>query len=100
MARSPLKDRAGHSSVWTGEEMIVWGRGRDRGVGGFADGAAYSPAEDRWFAIPPAPIEGRYQHAVVWTGEAMMVWGGCCHGDRSFGDGALYGKPITLAPPA
>src|SRR5215207_8747590 len=28
MARSPLEDRAGHSAVWTGEELIVWGGDR------------------------------------------------------------------------
>jgi hypothetical protein len=103
---TPLEGaRYSDTAVWTGEEMIVWGGDPTGGVDGFADGAAYNPAQDRWLAIPQAPIEGRYQHAAVWTGEAMMVWGGCCHDARHFGDGALYGpssesKPITLAPPA
>src|ERR1044071_2062747 len=68
--------RSGHSAVWTGSEMIVWG---GRGAGGLRlnTGLRYEPATDSWTALtttgaPPA----RSGHAAVWTGTEMIVWGG------------------------
>src|SRR5437879_5095082 len=70
--------RAGHTAVWTGSEMIVWG-------GGFRDliphylntGGKYNPATDSWIATSRtnAPT-GREFHTAVWTGSEMIVWGG------------------------
>jgi Kelch motif len=75
LGRGPLGDRGGHTAVWTGEEMLVWGGGR--GSGGLrADGAAYDPRSESWRLIPSAPLAPRYQHVAVWTGEEMIVWGG------------------------
>jgi hypothetical protein len=65
-------------SVWTGEEMIVWGtalRTKDRPL----DGAAYDPASDSWRTIAEGPIE--LTDAVgVWTGTEMIVFGAALHG--------------------
>jgi len=73
--------RWGHSAIWTGAEMIVWG-------GIFYDdagkrykylksGSRYNPTTDAWTATTEtgAPA-GRYRHTAVWTGSAMIVWGG------------------------
>jgi len=89
MARSPLEDRAGHSAVWTGEELIVWGGDRR------SDGAAYDPASDSWRAIAAAPLRGRSDHTAIWTGDEMVVWGGATgHRAKDFellsADGAAY----------
>ncbi len=67
--------RWGHSAVWTGSEMIVWG-----GVvpsGATQTGAKYNPANDAWIPISTngAPI-ARFDHRAVWTGSNMIVWGG------------------------
>ena len=78
-------ERALHTAVWTGKEMIVWG-GIDlwtyfRSV----DAASYDPATDTWTAIStvnaPSP---RVWHAAVWTGSEMVVWGG------GFAEGGRY----------
>jgi N-acetylneuraminic acid mutarotase len=69
----------GHTAVWTGSRMIVWG-GRD----GFAltistinTGGAYDPVADAWtatdVATAPAP---RVWHTAVWDGSRMIIWGG------------------------
>jgi hypothetical protein len=68
--------RDGHTAVWTGSEMIVWG--------GFAplypyfntDGR-YNPSTDSWIAtsLTNAPT-GRSGHTAVWTGSEMIIWGG------------------------
>jgi N-acetylneuraminic acid mutarotase len=67
--------RQGHSAVWTGAKMIVWG-GRNA-VGPLADGAAYDPVTDSWEPLPSlnAPA-GRFDHAAVWTGQEMVIIAG------------------------
>ena len=68
--------RRGHSAVWTGSEMIIWG-GTD-GDGTFLNtGARYHPVAGTWTRLnrtnAPAPRTG---HRAVWTGTEMIVWGG------------------------
>lgn len=89
MARSPLSGRRGHTAVWTGAEMIVWG-GRASG-GPDKNGAAYDPRVDRWRSLPAAPLDARHGHVAVWSGSEMIVVGG--RNQRSgavFSDGAAY----------
>ena len=95
---SPLRTVGGHSAVWTGERMLVWGG--SVGESPIADGASYDPATDRWTELPPAPLDPRYDHTAVWTGDRMIVWGGFS-GEESpsrtaFADGAAY-DPVTDA---
>jgi N-acetylneuraminic acid mutarotase len=69
-------------SVWTGKEMLVFGRVETRGSHGEIlrsrnVAVAYDPAGDSWrrlappFAAPGYP--GRWSAA--WTGQEMLVWG-------------------------
>ena len=66
--------RYGHTAVWTGTQMIVWG---GTGVGERNDGGQYDPTTDRWFptSLTDAPI-GRTDHTAVWSGTQMIVSGG------------------------
>jgi N-acetylneuraminic acid mutarotase len=68
--------RAGHTAVWTGDEMIVWG-GFNSNLGYLDTGSRYDPSADTWIATnianAPAPRSG---HTAVWTGSEMIVWGG------------------------
>ena len=83
--------RAGHSAVWTGKEMIVWGGG--------STGGHYDPVKDAWspteYVNAPA---SRSQHTAVWTGREMVVWGGTSSRGPSFStnDGGAY-NPTTHA---
>ncbi len=72
--------RDGHTAVWTGTEMIVWG-------GWFYDGSSYyylntggryNPATDTWVGTSTGATvpEARLGHTAVWTGTEMIVWGG------------------------
>jgi len=69
--------RAGHTAVWTGTEMIIWG-GFDLINGVPLDtGARYNPTGDSWTATSTTNTpEARFLHTAVWTGSAMVVWGG------------------------
>jgi N-acetylneuraminic acid mutarotase len=67
--------RAGHTAVWTGGEMIVWG-----GYSGFPvwnTGGKYNLITDSWMATTTinAP-SARFSHTAVWTGSEMIIWGG------------------------
>ena len=76
--------RAGHSAVWTGSEMIVWG-GADVNSLPLNTGGRYNPATDSWAATSTANApSARWSQTAVWTGTEMIVWGGV------FFDGSNY----------
>jgi hypothetical protein len=82
--------RAGHSAVWTGTRMVVWGgcAGSDY----FDDGKAYDPATGGWSAIAGSAActpSHRAFHRAVWTGEDVLVWGGLLGSDY-FDDGTRF----------
>lgn len=68
--------RSGHTAVWTGSEMIVWG-----GTPTTLAGGRYAAATDSWrpTSASGAPV-GRTGHTAVWTGSEMIVWGGVVSG--------------------
>ena len=68
--------RFGHSAIWTGQEMIVWGGSFS--TSSFTDsGSLYRPEFDEWSALSPINAPGpRKGHSSVWTGQEMIVWGG------------------------
>ncbi len=85
--------RDGHTAVFTGTEMIVWG-GRDVHVY-LRDGARYDLATDTWAPLPaPGAPASRFRHTAVWTGDEMIVWGG--YGPPWLASGARY-NPATDA---
>jgi N-acetylneuraminic acid mutarotase len=83
--------RSGHTAVWTGTEMIVWGGSSTMPVTAMNTGGRYDPDTDSWTPTSTAsgvPANRRF-HSAVWTGARMIVWGGQGGGiDRT--DGALY----------
>jgi hypothetical protein len=86
----PLEARTGHSVIWTGTEMIVWGgQGNEIGTTLFADGAAYDLATEAWRSLAAAPLTPRRYHIAAWTGQEMLTIGGVHERD-----GATY-DPMT-----
>jgi hypothetical protein len=83
---APLTPRVGHTAIWTGSEMLVWGGGQPPDFR--ADGAAYDPASDSWRELSDSPLDARLGHAAAWSGDKMFIWGGTA--DEQFADGALY----------
>src|SRR4029077_15089581 len=92
--------RSGHTAVWTGSEMIVWGGHGDFDLLGyyFNTGGRYDPSTNSWTATSTADApDGRYRHTAVWTGNEMMVWGGILYSNTSTSTGGRYCVP---GPPA
>jgi len=79
--------RFGHSAIWTGREMVVWG---GAGLDIEQTGGRYDPSLDRWSPVStqdaPPP---RLYHTALWTGSSMIVWGGS--DDLPIGSGGIYG---------
>ena len=95
--------REGHSAIWTGSEMIVWG-GESRESGhleALDTGGAYDPVTDSW---TPTGIEAprpRQHHVALWTGRDMIVWGGSgSYLPFNFTSGGRYCAQRNRAPVA
>jgi N-acetylneuraminic acid mutarotase len=92
--------RNGHSSVWTGAEMIVWGGCAGANCQNETNtGGRYNPQTNTWRAMSnieaPSP---RDEHSAVWTGTEMIVFGGepCARCEPVFDTGGRY----AAQPPA
>ena len=64
----------GHTAVWTGSEMIVWGGNNGPA---YLGGGKYNPTTDSWSSVSTTnePVY-RGGHTAVWTGTEMIIWGG------------------------
>ncbi|HEY3660835.1 MAG TPA: hypothetical protein VGK91_06375 [Candidatus Udaeobacter sp.] len=82
--------RSGHTAVWTGSQMIVWG-GSGNNNNPLNTGGKYNPDTDSWTATSTtnAPT-GRSGHTAVWTGSQMIVWGGSGNNNNPLNTGGKY----------
>lgn len=78
LENAPLK-REGHSAVWTGKEMIIWG---DNDAAYADTGGVYNPSTDSWIPTASSDPLRRYDHTAIWTGKEMLVWGGVGSGPQ------------------
>jgi len=92
--------RLGHTAVWTGSEMVVWGG--DPGSVVTNTGGRYNPATNTWGSVTTtgAPSARALHSAVAANGE-MIIWGGCnglvCGGSNATTDsGAVYDPTADL----
>src|SRR5438105_3445942 len=78
---APVVPDEGVTSVWTGREMLLFGRRTTRAKDGAvltrADvAAAYDPSARTWRRLPaPGPTTSFMGSSSVWTGKEMLVWG-------------------------
>jgi hypothetical protein len=83
-ANAPV-GRVGHTAVWTGKEMIIWGGeyglpGTSQVVWFTNTGGRYNPVSDTWteISISGAPVTGSLATS-IWTGTEMIVWPQQCN---------------------
>ncbi len=75
---APIAVDAAAAAVWTGREMVVFGRVHVSPLRSRNVAAAYDPRSSRWRRLsPPAGPPGSYQGtwSAVWTGRQVLVWG-------------------------
>jgi hypothetical protein len=73
------------TSVWTGKEMLVFGRDQQTALDSSGNpyatsranvAAAYNPRSNTWRGLdPPRSPTGFMDLSSVWTGKEMLVWG-------------------------
>jgi len=81
--------RVGHSALWTGTKLIIWG-GQNNSNVPLGDGASYDPIADTWSALSRSNApSARSFHAAVWTGTEMVIYGGES-GSGTLADGSAY----------
>jgi hypothetical protein len=90
LPKAPIAARAGHTAVWTGREMVIWGGTGDLEADPFTDGAAFDPAARTWRKIPAAPLSPRFNAGAFWTGREMIVFGGTSVDGDQLADGAAW----------
>ena len=85
--------RSGHTAVWTGTRMLVWGG--ENGQGKRGDGAAYDPLANAWTPLPTAsaPV-ARKLHSAIWTDAEMIVYGGAT-ATGATSSGAAYNPALN-----
>jgi hypothetical protein len=87
--------RYGHTTVWTGSSMIVWGGEPTNNTGGI-----YDPPTDTWTTTSTGAgvPDARSQHSAVWTGSEMIVWGGLTAGGETNTGGRYVPATDTWTP--
>lgn len=96
--------RSGHTAIWTGTYMIIWG-GFD-GNQSLNDGAMYNPYTDQWYPINSfnAPLS-RTRHTAVWATytttspnykSEMIVWGGFNETEGFINAGARFDPSTNI----
>ena len=80
----------GHSAIWTGTDMIVYG-----GISSSLNAKRYKLANDTWTDATMVNDPGhRDHHGAVWTGTEMIVWGGSIDNGYVGPEGGRY-NPTT-----
>lgn len=83
--------REGHTGVWTGSRMLIWGGWTGGPYDG--NGSQFNPTGGSWtpMSTTDAP-SARGEHVSVWAGDELVVWGGCGEGTCSsvYGDGGRF----------
>jgi N-acetylneuraminic acid mutarotase len=82
LPKAPIApNEGGPTAVWTGRQMLVFGRVTTRGQNGaivkrMNVAAAYDPARNAWRRLPsPGPTSGFMGYSAAWTGKEMLVVG-------------------------
>ena len=81
---APITPDFNRTSVWTGKEMLVFGRDQQTALDANGNpyatkslnvAAAYNPRTDTWRSLdPPRATTGFMNLSSVWTGKEMLVW--------------------------
>jgi len=98
----PLTARSGHSVIWTGEELIVWGGHSGDSGPALVDGAAFNPTANTWRPLAESPLSPRAFHVAAWTGHEMLIVGdpdGAAYDPATDSWRTIQDPPVRLVTP-
>ena len=75
---APIAPSSSVVSVWTGRQMLIFGRARPTPPWSVDVASSYDPATRTWRRLAPFPgLKGNYEghYTAVWTGKEMLVFG-------------------------
>jgi N-acetylneuraminic acid mutarotase len=94
--------REGHSALWTGSEMIVWGGQSGLTNPDTVTGGRFDPLTASWVPTStsgiPLAAGGRSWPAAVWTGTEMVMWSGGNQYGPASGGGSYNPRTDTWRP--
>ncbi len=93
LAPAPIGPLAGHSSAWTGRELLVLGR-----AGGPLLFAAYNPVSNTWRRLAPPANAPRGPFHTVWAGGQLLAWGPLAFAYRPGGSWLRLPRPPIGEP--
>jgi len=68
--------RFGHSAVWDGKRLIIWG-GRNRFGAVLSDGVVWNLDTSKWTPITASGApQARFDASAAWTGDEIIIFGG------------------------
>jgi hypothetical protein len=95
LAPAPIGPLVGHSSAWTGRELLVLGR-----AGGPLLFAGYNPVSNSWRKLAPPANAPPGPFHTVWAGDELLAWGRFAYAYRPAGGSWLrlpkppIGEPV------
>jgi N-acetylneuraminic acid mutarotase len=96
----PPEVRNAAATVWTGEQVLVWGGYEFTGHGDEVvrpGGFVFDAATRDWERMSDSPLSPRVHPASAWSGRELLIWGGTdIRGEHFLADGAAY-DPATGA---
>jgi hypothetical protein len=100
LSPAPISGRTGMVSVWTGQELFIWG-GNDSTAqdSPFAsDGAVYRPSDQQWRKLPPSPLTAsQYPQAALVNGIVIVVGISVPPPPTTFQPGAVKASNVSAA---
>lgn len=90
-ASNPPPALYGHTAVYTGSKMIIWGGNDSLTTLAPSGGYMLDLAANAWTAVSGGPT-ARSKHCAVWTGSKMIIWGGTVSAaaNSTVQDGGIY----------
>ncbi|SME97961.1 Kelch repeat-containing protein [Pseudobacteriovorax antillogorgiicola] len=91
LATEMVIERVGHSAVWNGHELLVYGGRSNRLRTYFGEVYNFDPASGRWSGVNSqfTPVS-RWYHTAIWTGSSLIIWGGNQGIGSDLADGGIY----------
>ena len=86
-----LFERVGHSAIWNGHELLVYGGRSNRLRTYLGEVFNFDPDGLRWSGVNSRfTPSSRWYHSAIWTGSSLIIWGGNQGTKGDLHDGGVF----------